>query len=121
MILTNEQVWCPVHGRMPLSEAAAYSDQVFFGWAPHYCKRCGSSVELVCNGDCGAGCAVESDGFCTWHGNYLGPSPFPAGVDEAKRRYRAAADARDARRRMETAECMGAEDEIIGPRRGIFG
>lgn len=87
MIITSEQFWCPRCGRLPLGLSdRKIAPGVFGGWASITCLKCGSKDgDLVCAGDTEA-CSVTGDGFCRFHGNYVGANAHPGGFAASKER-----------------------------------
>lgn len=90
MIITTEKFWCPQCGRLPLGDVSMIvSPGHVGGWNSITCRRCGSTGgDIVCDGDVTDVCKVWSDGWCSFHSNYVGPNPHPFGLEASRERQK---------------------------------
>ena len=84
---TTENFWCPRCGRLPLQMGQMYVEPGLIGsWTTITCRQCsGTDGDIVCRGDTGA-CVLLLDGFCRFHGNFIGEHPHPHGVKVSRER-----------------------------------
>ena len=97
---TTENVWCPRCGRLPLQMGHMYCEPgLIGGWTTLTCRQCGrTDGDIACRGETAA-CVVLLDGFCRFHGNFVGEHPHPHGREASHVRQQRALD--EVYRRME--------------------